>query len=330
MLRLFFTSLFVLLALRDLSIGFDLDEYKRIFEECYRTPFEDLGNLKLETGYIVYNKLVSLISKDYRFFLIVTAYIILWPIYKLYSQQKAFSYIALIIFINMPCFLMIFSGLRQAIATSVGILVYMAIEKKKYVLSILLILLAVSFHVSAVILVLLYPACFLKIKSKHLLFVVPVMILIYLFKTPILLAIIKLAPGNYEKSYGEIQPTGAFGMLVLLLLFMIFSFVIMDEHSMSKRDCVMRNILIIAAIIQLFVPIHGLIQRASYYFLIFVPIAIQCTIQSTSIKKKEIAEIAAITIGTFFAMYFFYNAYFSTSNLLGVFPYKFLWSGYGW
>lgn len=319
-----------MLALRDITVGKDLREYKSIFELCILSPFENLADMQWELGYTVYNKIISMISTSYRFFLIVTSVIILVPIYKLYSKEKKFSFLAIVIFINMPCFLMIFSGLRQAIAVSIGIFVYMAIENKKYILSVLLILIAISFHVSAVVLVLIYPALFLRIKAKHLLYIVPVMVGVYIFRIPLLQGIIGLLPNHYIKFYGEVEQTGAVGMMMLFLIFFVFSFVILDENSMSKRDYLMRNMLLISTIFQFFVPIHGLVQRASYYFLIFVPVAIIRIVQAPKKRLKNISDVAVVVMSVFFLSYFFFRAAFSTDNLLDVFPYKFFWSGEGW
>lgn len=329
-LILFFAGLFVLLALRDITVGKDLNEYKVIFERCYRSSFDELINLKWELGYTVYNKIIAYVSKDYRFFLIVTAALTLIPIYKLYSQETKYSFLLIVLFVNMPCFLMIFSGLRQAIATSIGIFVFMAMEKKKYILSALLILLASLFHLSAWVLLLLYPAFFIKIKVKHLLFVLPSMLAIYAFRIPLLAALITLMPDQYTEFYGEIGNTGAIGMMILFLIFSIFAFAVLDEECISKETYFLRNILLIATIFQFFVPIHGLVQRMSYYFLVFVPVAILRIVQTPRKIMKNVSDAAVIVMSCFFALYFFYNGVFSTDNLLDVFPYKFFWSGNSW
>lgn len=327
---LFFMGLFVLLSLRDYTIGRDLAEYRYIFEICEVTAFNDLSDLRWENGYTVYNKLVTFITGDYRLFLIITALITVVPIYKLYSKEKKYSLLSIVIFINMPCFLIIFSGLRQAIAISIGIFVYMAIENKRYILSGLLLLLAVSFHVSAFVLILLYPIFFWKIKTNHLIYIIPVLLGVYAFRIPIFTLILSVSPEHYIEYYGEVQQTGAFGMMILFVIFVVFSFVILDESVMSKRDYFLRNILLIAAIFQLFVPIHGLIQRASYYFLIFVPISLLSVVQAPKKRLKSISNLAVAVMGIFFVVYFFLNATYSTDNLLDVFPYKFFWSGMGW
>ena len=115
--------------------------------------------------------------------------------------------------------------------------------------------------------------------------------------------------------------------MILFLIFLVFSFVILDEEAMSKKDYFMRNILMIAAVFQFFVPIHGLIQRASYFFMIFVPISIVSVVEAPKRKLKNISDISVVVMTCFFAVYFFFNAVFSTDNLLSVFPYKFFWSG---
>ena len=327
---LFFFCFFVLLALRDITVGKDLYTYKSIFESCFVTSFENLSNMQWELGYAVYNKIISMLSADYRLFLIVTSVITLVPIYKLYSQEKRYGFLSIVLFINMPCFLLIFSGLRQAIAVSIGILVYMAVANKKYVFSVLLILFGVCFHMSAFVLILIYPAFFLKVKTKHLLYIIPIMLGVYLLRVPIFLFLLNFMPSRYIEFYGEVQHTGAFGMMVLCLIFFVFSFVISDEASMSERDYFMRNVLLIATVFQFFVPIHGLIQRMSYYFLIFVPISILSVIQVPKRYLKNVSNFAIVVMGCFFTLYFFYNAAFSTDNLLDVFPYKFYWSGQGW
>ncbi len=329
-LVLFFTLLFVLLSLRDISVGKDLATYKEIFERCAVTPFKYLSEMQWEIGYTVYNKLISIVSKDYRIFLVITAAVVLYPIYKLFSREKRYSYLLIVLFMNMPCFLMIFSGLRQAVAISIGILAYMAIEKKRYVLSVILILLATYFHVSAFVLLLLYPAFFIKIRSKHLFYIVPIMFLVYIFRIPALTIILRFMPSHYIEFYGDVQQTGAIGMMLLFLILFVFSFVILDETSMSKKDYFMRNVLLIATIFQFFVPIHGLVQRASYYFLIFAPVSIVSVVQAPKRYLKNISDVAVVVMGLFFTLYFFYNAYFSTDNLLDVFPYKFFWSEQKW
>jgi hypothetical protein len=282
--------------------------------------------MQWEYGYVAYNKIVSMISENYRLFLIITSVIVLVPIYKLYSEEKKYAYLAILLFINMPCFLMIFSGLRQALAISTGVVAYMVLEKRKYLLSAILILLATLFHISAFILILIYPAFFFKIKTKNLFFIAPVIIAIYICRIPLILFVIRLLPSHYLEFYGEIEQTGAFGMMILFLIFSAFSFVILDENSMSSRDFFMRNILLISTVFQFFVPIHGLVQRASYYFLIFVPISILSVVKAPKKYLKNISDIAVVVMVCFFMFYFVYNASFSTDNLLDVFPYKFYWS----
>ena len=329
-LIMFFAGFFALLALRDFSVGADLVTYRQIFENCQMTSFGNLSEMQWELGYTIYNKLVSMISENFRVFLIVTALIVLLPIYFLYSKERRYALLSILLFINMPCFLMIFSGLRQAIAISIGVLIYLMLENKKYVLSALLFAVAVFFHSSAIVLALTYVAFFVKIKTKHLYYILPVALGIYIWRVPLFYFILDFLPSRYVEFYSDLQQTGAIGMLILFLIFCAFSFVILDEDAMSKRDYFLRNMLLISTLFQIFVPIHGWVQRASYYFLIFVPIAIVSVVQAPKRYLKNISDLAVVVMGCFFALYFFYNAAYSTDNLLDVFPYQFFWGGEGW
>ena len=115
-------------------------------------------------------------------------------------------------------------------------------------------------------------------------------------------------------------------MMVLFLVFTVFSFVILDEETMTMKDYHLRNIMLIATVFQFFVPVHGLVQRASYYFLIFVPVSLISVVQAPKRKLKNVSDLAVVVMLCFFTLYFFYNASFTTDNLLDVFPYKFFWS----
>ena len=327
---LFFLGLFAMLALRDITVGIDLVEYKKIFVECGKTSFTGLSKLRWEIGYTIFNKLCYTISKEYRILLIAVAIITIVPIYQLYSREKKNSFLLIVLFVNMPCFVIVFSGLRQAIAVSIGVIAYMAIEEKKHFRGVLLILLASTFHMSAFILLLLFPAFYWKIKVRDLIYIIPAMAAIYVVRKPLLSFIISFLPEKYIEFYGEIRDTGAYGMMILFLIFSAFSFVVLNEESMTQSDYCMRNILLIATVLQLFVPIHGLIQRASYYFLIFVPVALLTVVRVPSRQWKEISNIAIVIMSGFFFIFFFYTAIFSDNNLLDVFPYKFFWSGRGW
>ena len=302
-ITLFFIGLFILLALRDISVGIDLVEYKKIFERCYKLEFSQLSKLQWEIGYTTYCKIFSLFSQNYRFFLIVTAGLTLIPIYKLYAREEKYSFLLIVLFINMPCFVMIFSGLRQAIAISLGILAYMAIEKKKHILGLLFIALAVSFHVSAIVLVLIYAAYFIKIKTVHMVGVIPAMLAVYVYRIPIFNYVLGFLPEHYIEFYGEVEETGAVGMMLLFLVFAIFSFVILDEKTMSHKDYFLRNLLLMATISQFFVPVHGLVQRASYYFLIIVPVVLIRVVQAPKKALKGISDLAVIVMVCFFTFY---------------------------
>lgn len=93
----------------------------------------------------------------------VSTYVILY--YSLYVMKltKTHKLQALLVYCLWNDFyLSSFSTLRQALAMTIGLLIFALIQRKKYLMSILAYLVAIHIHSSAVILILLYPIYFLR------------------------------------------------------------------------------------------------------------------------------------------------------------------------
>ena len=112
--------------------------------------------------------------------------------------------------------------------------------------------------------------------------------------------------------------------LVLLVLFLAFSFFIVDSECGDKEFYLLRNILFFSCIIQCFAPIHSVVMRVNYYFLIFIPVIIPKSISLSSENNKTLSKCSAIFMTVFFLMFFVYRG-FTGSDILQVFPYIPYW-----
>ena len=271
LIPVFFILFFIILALRDESIGVDLTNYRRHFESI---SYLDIKQTLNREGDVLYNILVWVITRvtqNYRIFLSFVAAIILVPISIFYSKDRDHGFLKLITFINMPTFIMIFSGLRQAIAFSVGTIAYKYVKEKKLLWFLFWTLIAVGFHHSAFIMFAFYPLYHITFRKKHLWFIVPSIVLLYVFNKQIFGAAIIVSTLLFGNDYSiEISNTGAYTMLILFVLFAIFSYIIPDESLMDKETLGLRNFLLAAVVLQCFVPLHPLAMRMNYYYIIFI------------------------------------------------------------
>ena len=319
-LDLFFLILLLLLALRATTVGRDLVAYETFFETISDLPMNDLIDLDMEIGYALLNKLISLFTNDFQWVIAIVAAISVIPMWMVYRRESEDAYLSIIVFLIMPVFAMMFSGLRQSIAFSIGFIAFNWVQKKKPLRFLLTVAIAFLFHKSALILLILYPLYYAKITKKWLFVVIPAMGVVFVFNKPIFAFLQDLISDLYST---EAQGNSAYTTLILFILFAVFAFVVMDEGKLKTDEFGLRNILLLAIVIQMFVPLHTLAMRLNYYFIVFVPLLVAKAIKKRSQRFNQIAVVAKYLMTVVFVGYFWYNLI--TRNTLDISPYLFFW-----
>lgn len=322
-LGLFFFLLTVLVMFRHSSVGSDTRVYISYFEKYQLIKWENLDMVHLEIGYAYINKIISVFSEEPQFFLALVAIAVSAMIYPTYKRLNVDSSLTIVLFCIMSTFVMMFSGIRQMIAIGIGFVAYEFVRQKKVIPFLLSVCLATTFHTSAFILFLMYPIYHVKINRKWLYVVVPVLVGMYAFSETIF-STVGLIIAQYTKYDATISNTGAYTMLLLFIVFAVFSFIIPDENIIDEETVGLRNILLFALALQMFAPLHTLAMRMNYYYIIFIPLLLPKIIECRRDYWRQVAIIGRHVMVVFFLIYFFLNAYTSESNL-HVFPYHFFW-----
>ena len=272
-LGLFFLMLTVLIALRHETVGKDTKNYLNFFEMYSTWDWNEFTDATLEIGYLYFNKAVSYISEDPRVFLAIATIVVSALIYPTYRRLNVDTSLTIALFCTMSTFVMMFSGIRQMLAIAIGFIAYEFTRTKKPIFFVLAVALAMTIHVSAFILVLMYPVYHLKINRTSLSLMIPLFGLLLILNEPIFTFL-----GTYIEKYtrfeAEISETGAYTMIILFVIFVAFSFIIPDEKTLDKETSGLRNILLLCLALQMFAPIHTLAMRMNYYFIIFIPLLI--------------------------------------------------------
>lgn len=304
--------------LRSESVGRDLVTYLHFFLTISQESTDYLFDNNLEIGYAFLNKLISLFTDNFQWVIVITAIMTVIPVWYVYRKESEEAYVTISTFLIMPTFAMAFSGLRQSIAISMGIVAYEFVKNKKPVRFIITVAVAFLFHKSAIILVIMYPLYWAKITKKWLLVVVPAIAAIFAFNKPIFGFLQTLISDYYMTTVSE---TNAFTMIILFVMFAVFAFVIPDETRCDFDLIGLRNILLLSIVIQMFAPLHTLAMRLNYYFIVFIPLLISKVIKYRSIRFDQVAIWAKYIMIGYFVFYFFNNTY--SRNPLDIFPYKF-------
>ena len=276
------------------------------------------------------NWIIGNIFGNYQIFLAFVAAICILPIALLYCEDRHFGFLKIVIFVNLPTFVMMFSGLRQAIAISIGTIAYHFVRKKKLFPFLLTVLIAFGFHKSSFMLLPMYWIYQIRFKRKHLLIIAPAMVVLYLFNSTIFNFLLTFI-GDYADKYDATAgATGAVNMLILFGLFVIFSYVLSDESKMTDEMFGLRNFLLVCFALQCFAPVHNLAMRLNYYYILFIPIAVAKVFPVVRSQYRQIAKLAHIVLCAFFTVYFLYTSYISCItgiSDLDTFPYVPFWRG---
>ena len=327
----FFLMLCFLLAFRSIEVGTDTANYKVFFDKYSKLNFSQVFDEELEFLFGALNWFIAQFTDNFQIYLAIVAAITLIPIAALYNQDKRHSYLKIILFVNMSVFVMLFSGIRQALAMSIGLIAFHFVKKKKLIPFLITVLIAMGFHLSAFILFAMYPLYYFRLKKRHLIIIVSLIAITYIFNRQIftgLLNIMTLIYPRYDE-YMSLENTGAVTMIICFVVFTMIAYIIPDEHNEDDEFIGMRNYLLLATLLQCFAPIHNWAMRMNYYYILFVPIVIPKVISYADIRWKQIAKITEIVMCAFFTLYFVYTVYIACQTdggSLNTYPYIPFWA----
>lgn len=313
-----------LLGCRDISCGIDLNNYFSFFQEAVRSPFSNEHDI--ESGYVVLESIVAWAVPDFQFFLFVVALFSVVPIFLLYRKESEIPFLTIVLFLTVSPFSMYFSGLRQICAMAFVVPAFYFTKNKKLLWFALTVVCAIFFHRSAFIVALLYPVYHLHISRRSLFWILPSCTAVFVFNRPIFTFLLTIIDDSYADRYSALESTGAYTILILLVIFAIYSFFLPQEAKIEDEAIGLRNILLLSLVIQCFAPVHSLAMRMNYYYLLFIPILIPKIANRSSAKNLMLAKVSVFVMCAFFSVYFIYNGY-TSEDILNIYPYTPFWEG---
>lgn len=326
----FLITFFLVLSLRHPTIGRDILRYKYYFEVHSSLPLSAHLKFEVEILFNILNWIIGHITQNFQFYIFVISAICVIPLLLVYAKEREHGFLMAILFMNMPTFIMSFSGVRQVIAMSIGLLAYRCVQKKKIIPYLLLCVLSIGFHHTGFMLFFLYPTYYLRFNRRALKYIIPGFVFFYIFNGRIFNALTDVLSLIMGEEYDvEINYNGAITMLLLFLVMCIVSYVFTDEDQMDTETMGLRNYLVIATFLQCFTSLHVLAMRMNYYFIIFIPLAMVKVVKNIEKRSKKDALLIEGVMIAFFTIYYLYNTYNSCKtglSALDTYPYRAFWN----
>lgn len=317
----FMVMFLLLLALRGLKCGNDTMQYYRLFEQYSRSDISALlSDQTNELGYKLFNKLVGMVTDQHQYILVITSLFCVCPLWFFYKRETEQPLLTISLFLSTAQFVMFFSGIRQAVAMAMGVFAWYYAKNKRLFPFIAIVLVAIQFHTSAFMLSAIYPLYHARITKAWLWFVIPCMLLAYYFRE----AIFSFMFTFLWKDYNVTEETGAYMMLILFIIFAIYSYVMVDDELLDQDTVALRNILLLSVVLQIFALLHPLAMRINYYFVIFIPVLIPKIVSRCKAQYANIGKISAVVMTVYF-YYYFINMMITDNDPLNIFPYIPFW-----
>lgn len=302
----FFVVYIASVCFRSVTVGVDTANYIRYYDVGSAFGWELASrNDEIELGFQTLASVISLFG-GHELFLIVTGLISVLPVAVLYYREAESGPLCCSFFLISLLFEFFFSGIRQALAISLGIVAFHFVQKKRLLPYLAFVALAMSMHESAFVLLALYPLYHVRITQKWVPFVV-VAIAVVLFTRDALFntILLPLFGESYLDGYAYLTgESSQMGLSILFLLLAIYACVMLDPKKADPKTMGFRNLLLLAAMIHLFTPLHPTVCRINYYFILFIPLAISRVNDRSKQSLRPVAEAAELVLPIFFIAYF--------------------------
>lgn len=319
--------LMLMLALRHQSMGVDLGyggvyygylgSFSKISSYSWNEVIDLPSFLNYEKGYVLFNKAISVISKDPQWLLICCSLVSLAPICLLIYKYSVNCRFSIFVFMALPCFQVFYSALRQGIAIGICCYAMYCLQERKKWRFILSVIVASLFHASAIIFLVAYPLYYLRVEKKNRYYSILLLPVLFLFRKPLFVVFSRLF-----KDQATITSTGAGTLFLIFTIVYCFCTVFIDETD--EKSAGFLNLFYFACVCQSFSGLYQLAIRIGYYFMIGLVVALPNIV--SNIKNKRTKTISYIGIQSAFIVYGLYAIFNSTWSC--AYPYHFFWENY--
>lgn len=313
----------LLIGLRSVSVGIDTYGYSIYYPKYSNTKFNivDLLSINEDTGYVLLCRIVGgYLHFSWNAFCLLSASIYIIPVIvliKKYSPNIAFS---LLIFALSVYFTFPMSTIRQSLAIGITLLAYFEFKNKKIIPSILWILLASTFHKSALIFLLFLIVIPLKLTDKKIVIWFVCLLIIDVLGFPLLRRLFSGVLRMTGRNYTETTGTGGYLTELFYILTILLSYVVFyGRNDLLQRYQDSLKALLLSASILPIVSFHSALFRSYYYFSIFEIVLVPQIIKGIKGYKLK------LFVGILYVFAYIYLFITQSLSIKGIVPYSFFW-----
>lgn len=252
----------------EINYGSDVNNYFRLFQNAILmdwTQFESISTM--EKGYLLISFILAKLIPWAQIIMYAQAsFCIITVLYFIYKNTENVQ-LATIFFICFGPFQFFLTGFRQAIAMCIGLIMFEFAKKKKFVKYVILLLLAISIHKTAIVLTPLYFLVNIKNTAINNMAVIIVSIVLTAFSRNF----VDLGNEFFDRDYEGIFFGSALGGIIQIAIYIITLTLCLlvkkskTEDERNKNIALMRTLVVGSAVYAM--RFEALVlERVSFYF----------------------------------------------------------------
>jgi len=340
-------ALTVISAIR-YDVGYDYSYiYSPIYQKVMSNNIFNLTKYNWEKTFIILCKSISYFSNNYHTLFIVTSILIVALYMIFYYKYSANIYISVFMFLCFGLYYCSLDFVRQSLAAAVFMFSFEFIKKRQFTKYMIITLLAMSIHFSAILMIPMYFISYIRINK----FTAPIYIIclatVYNYSLEILKLVTKFFYSNYDPLKSKYM-TASFEPMFMVpsIIIFIIAFIIQKKLTeIDKGNYILVNYAFFNMFFMVLGSKHSILDRLTLYFeptvMLIIPIALQLIKQNKlsfsncSVFKKLGLSVnikvptnylhnAALTIVIVFGLLF--NQYILYKDYHGVVPYKIIYN----
>lgn len=328
----------VLAALRSSQVGNDTSEYLRLFDSILFNKDISVYYWRYEKGYLLLNKILSLVTNNAQIILIVTSVIIMGGFARFVYKYSNNIWLSVYMFFTLGYFGSSMNTIRLNIAIVIILYSYDFLREKKAIKFIITVIIASLFHKTAIIFLLAWPITKLRFSYKTIAIAIVGSTGMYAFFPIILKGLLRFLP-TYQyylgSSYldGNVRLASIMNFLVGLST-LIFGIITNYHNKKIKTETYIQDykkvndaenmlLFLLAGICITLISFNfSLLDRVSTYFFIFIIVYFPNAIKSMRDSKARL-------LASFIVVIIFF-VYATTIQIMRpewnvIYPYQFFW-----
>lgn len=299
----------LVMGLKKYTVGCDWEQYLYVYRELIPTmSWDDIFDSN-RGGFYSLNVLMHTLGVDAQGYIFIIAVILSAGFSFFFFIYSDNLFLSLYLHVTIGLFTISMSGIRQSLAVVLVLMSYCCLKKKRYVLSLFLVLLAVTFHSSAMAFLITYVVYFFcngrqfRFKTCLLLWILTTSSLLY--RKALVPIIALLTPNEYTERIDLLSDSYPINPLLIVIALMIPLACLLCRQYLGESEYSINQEIFsefyVFSCIYAFCSImslnSNLLGRVGYYFQCFSVILIANTVSSVpQIRNRVITYIAAFIL----------------------------------